>query len=111
MRELQNVIEHAIVLVKHGSEIQAADLPFLGDERPAEPPVVVANEADYQESYYASRDRLVAEFEQRYLVRLVNRAEGNLCLASRMAGIDRTTLYRLMKEHAIQRRAVVAPNE
>ena len=110
VRELQNVMEHAVVLVKQGSEIQAADLPFLGDERPADPPMVVANDGDFQESYYVSRDRLLAEFERRYLVRLVNRAGGNLCRASRIAGIDRTTLYRLLKEHAIQRRAV-APIE
>jgi DNA-binding NtrC family response regulator len=106
VRELQNVIEHAVVLVKQGSEIQAADLPFLGEERPAEPPVVMASDGDFQESYYVSRDRLVAEFERRYLVRLVNRADGNLCRAARIASIDRTTLYRLMKEHGIQRRAL-----
>ena len=106
VRELQNVIEHAVVLAKQGSEIRATDVPFLKDERPPDPPVVVANDGDFQESYYVSRDRLLAEFERRYLVQLVNRAEGNLCHASRIAGIDRTTLYRLMKEHAIQRRTV-----
>ena len=106
VRELQNVIEHAVVLVKQGSEIQAADLPFLGEERQADPPLVVASDADFQESYYASRDRLLAEFERGYMIRLVNRAEGNLCRAARVAGIDRTTLYRLLKEHGIQRRAV-----
>ena len=106
VRELQNVIEHAVVLVKAGSEIQPADLPFLGEQRPVEPPVVLAADGDFQESYYTARDRLLAEFERRYLVLLVNRAEGNLCRAARTAGIDRTTLYRLMKEHGIQRRAL-----
>jgi DNA-binding NtrC family response regulator len=108
VRELQNIIEHAVVLAKPGSEIQAAELPFAENERPADPPVVVASDGDFQESYYVSRDRLLAEFERRYLVRLVNRAEGNLCRAARIGGIDRTTLYRLMKEHGIQRRAVPA---
>ena len=106
VRELQNVMEHAVVLVKAGSEIQPADLPFLGEQRPLEPPVVLAADGDFQESYYTSRDRLLAEFERRYLVLLVNRANGNLCRAARTAGIDRTTLYRLMKEHGIQRRAL-----
>ena len=108
VRELQNVIEHAVVLVKAGSEIQAGDLPLLGEQRPVEPPVVLAGDGDFQESYYTSRDRLLAEFERRYLVLLVNRAGGNLCRAARTAGIDRTTLYRLMKQHGIQRRALPA---
>jgi DNA-binding NtrC family response regulator len=108
VRELQNVIEHAVVLVKAGSEIQMADLPFLGEQRPVEPPVVLASDGDFQEPYYTARDRLLAEFERRYLVLLVNGAEGNLCRAARTAGIDRTTLYRLMKQHGIQRRALPA---
>jgi len=110
VRELQNVIEHAVVLIKAGAEMQPADLPFLGERRPVEPPLVLAAEGDFQESYYVSRDRLLAEFERRYLVLLVNRSEGNLCRAARTAGIDRTTLYRLMKEHGIQRRALPPPD-
>jgi len=108
VRELQNVIEHAVVLLAPGTEIQPADLPFLHEVRLPQATLSFPTDGPLQESYYVSRDRLLAEFERRYLLMLVNRAGGNLCQAARMAGIDRTTLYRLMKEHGIQRRALPA---
>lgn len=106
VRELQNVIEHAVVLLEPDAEIQPADLPLLAEERPPDTTVSFGGEDGEQESFYVARDRVLAEFERRYLLLLVNRAGGNLCQAARMAGIDRTTLYRLMKQHGIQRRSV-----
>jgi transcriptional regulator of acetoin/glycerol metabolism len=55
------------------------------------------------EGYYSARDRLVADFERSYLSRLVGRAGGNMSKAARLGGIDRTTLYRLLERHSLQR--------
>ena len=119
VRELQNVIEHAVVLLEPGHEIQPSDIPFIGESRgtpgtglggsdaadllPAsEEPVFGGSE----ETYHAARDRVVADFERRYLTWLINRAGGNMSKAARLAAVDRTTLYRLMERHGLQRETI-----
>jgi DNA-binding NtrC family response regulator len=105
VRELQNVIEHVAVVVEPGADIRPEDLHLTGDPTPD---VTGANPASListllEESYHAARDRVVAQFERQYLTWLVNRASGNMSKAARIAGVDRTTLYRLMERHGLQR--------
>src|SRR5438477_7452171 len=105
VRELQNVIEHVAVVVEPGADIRPEDLHLTGDPTPE---VTGANPASListllEESYHAARDRVIAQFERQYLTRLVNRASGNMSKAARIAGVDRTTLYRLMERHGLQR--------
>jgi DNA-binding NtrC family response regulator len=57
-----------------------------------------------EEPYYTARDRLVAEFELHYLTKLLAQAGGNMSKAARAAGVDRTTLYRLMERHGLDRK-------
>src|SRR6266436_6518042 len=103
VRELQNVIEHAVVLLEPGAEVRPEDIPFL--ESGATDPEKLADEAPESDdaSYYAARDRLLARFDRRYLTRVVMRAGGNLSKAARLAQVDRTTFYRLMERHGLQR--------
>jgi DNA-binding NtrC family response regulator len=61
----------------------------------------------HDEPYHVARDRILAEFERRYLTALVNRAAGNMSKAARLAGVDRTTLYRLMEKHGLQRETIM----
>jgi DNA-binding NtrC family response regulator len=112
VRELQNLIEHLVVIAEPGSSIQSAQLPFMGaDEAP-----VVESDAPLGglvdgEPYHVARERILAEFERRYLTALVNRAAGNMSKAARLAGVDRTTLYRLMEKHGLHRETIMtAPN-
>jgi len=105
VRELQNVIEHVAVVVEPGADIRPEDLHLTGDSTPE---VTGANPASListllEESYHAARDRVIAQFERQYLTWLVNRASGNMSKAARIAGVDRTTLYRLMERHGLQR--------
>jgi DNA-binding NtrC family response regulator len=105
VRELQNVIEHVAVVVEPGADIRPEDLHLTGDPTPE---VSGANPASListllEESYHAARDRVIAQFERQYLTWLVNRASGNMSKAARIAGVDRTTLYRLMERHGLQR--------
>jgi DNA-binding NtrC family response regulator len=107
VRELQNVIEHVAVLAQPGKTIGQADLALRdGGEAPA--PSIVGPQsmipAGLDESYHAARDRVIAQFETQYLDWLVKRAGGNLSKAARVAGVDRTTLYRVMERHGLQRR-------
>jgi DNA-binding NtrC family response regulator len=104
VRELQNVIEHVAVIAEPGASITPADLQLAGD--PALTPG--ANPASListllEESYHVARDRVIAQFERQYLTWLVNRASGNMSKAARIASVDRTTLYRMMERHGLQR--------
>jgi len=103
VRELHNVIEHAVVLLAPGAEVRPEDIPFVSDNGGAAEMDGLAEEANTDESYYEARDRLLAKFDRRYLTRVVLIAGGNLSKAARIAKVDRTTFYRLMERHGLQR--------
>jgi DNA-binding NtrC family response regulator len=117
VRELQNVIEHAVVLLEPRQTVHATDLPDLAAGAPtargaaaaAQQGSIVAVQHIQEESYHGARERVLAHFESRYLQWLVGKADGNMSRAARAAGVDRTTLYRLMDKHNLQRDAVIAP--
>ncbi len=104
VRELQNVIEHVAVLTEPGAVIRPEDLPLTAETRST----ASTNSASLvstmlEESYHDARERVIAQFEMQYLTWLLNRANGNMSKAARIAGVDRTTLYRLMERHGLQR--------
>ncbi len=108
VRELQNVIEHAVVMLEPGQAVQPEEIPLGGETGAA-----AAEEAEgfvasdiLGQSYHVARERVIAQFEKRYLTWLVSRAGGNMSKAARLAGVDRTTLYRLMERHGLQREMV-----
>jgi DNA-binding NtrC family response regulator len=115
VRELQNVVEHAVVLLEPGAEIQIEDIPFIGEQKAAaaaaEQAPTLEVEGPPGESYHAARDRLLSAFERRYLTRLVQQAGGNMSKAARIAGVDRTTLYRLMERHGLERNLLTSATE
>jgi len=105
VRELQNVIEHAVVLFEPAAEMHAEDLPFLKTPAPQAGRVSLALDAasESDASYYAARNQLLANFEREFLTRVIAHAGGNMSKAARRAGIDRTTFYRLMERHGLER--------
>ena len=104
VRELQNVIEHVAVLTEPGAVIRSEDLP-LAPEAPVSPTTNSASliSTMLEESYHGARERVIAQFELQYLTWLLERANGNMSKAARIAGVDRTTMYRLMERHGLQR--------
>jgi len=106
VRELQNVMEHAVVLLEPGSEVRPEDLPFI-DGQAQHPGHVPLPTEFHDEPYHVARERLLAQFERGYLGWLVERAGGNMSKAARIAGVDRTTLYRLMEKHGLQRDTII----
>jgi DNA-binding NtrC family response regulator len=104
VRELQNVIEHTAVLLDPEQLIRPDDIP-LYDDAPGDIPseARAAPAAASSDPYHVAKDRVVAQFEKDYLAALVARASGNMSKAARLAGVDRTTLYRLMDKHQLMR--------
>jgi DNA-binding NtrC family response regulator len=104
VRELQNVMEHAAVLMESGRDVTPDDLPDLSvavDSDLAMPGLELTQFEDL--SYRDARDRMLSRFESGYLQWLVRHAGGNMSRAARLAGVDRTTLYRLMEKHGFRR--------
>src|SRR5439155_3773774 len=92
------------VLTEPGAVIRPEDLPLTADARST----VSTNSTSLvstmlEESYHDARERVIAQFEMQYLTWLLNRANGNMSKAARIAAVDRTTLYRLMERHGLQR--------
>lgn len=108
VRELQNVVEHTMVLADPGSEIQPENIPFIAG--PSSDGIGGSGSFttfDMDEEYHVARDRVLAEFEKSYLTSVVTRAGGNMSKAARLAGVDRTTLYRLIEKHDLRRDTIL----
>ena len=112
VRELQNVVEHMVVLLRAGADIQPEDIPVIDGAMPTEDTdesAAVMRDADgaIAEGYRRARERLLGRFERRFLQRLVTQADGNVSRAARIARLNRTTLYRLMERYGLQRKLLV----
>ena len=103
VRELQNVLEHVTVVAEPGRPIRPDDIPIYEDAAPESTATAGLPAAIFNESFHTAKEQLVTHFEREYLARLTARAAGNMSKAARLAGIDRTTLYRLLEKHNIRR--------
>ncbi len=102
VRELQNIIEHVAVVAEPGSEIAPSDIPVYDDASDSDSATGLPA-AVYSDPFHAAKHSLISHFEREYLSRLTSRAGGNMSKAARLAGIDRTTLYRLMEKHGFNK--------
>ena len=94
VRELENLIHRAVVMTD-GAVLRvgpAADP--RADGRPAALTVRGFREA---------KARAIAAFEKAYLAELLARTRGNLSLAARLAGKERSRLGKLVKKHGLAR--------
>src|SRR5438105_3081266 len=116
VRELQNVIEHLVVLLRPGADVQPEDIPVIDGPMPTEDPDESASaikDADnaIADGSRATRERLLGRFERRFLQQLVTQADGNVSRAARIARLNRTTLYRLMERYGLQRKLLASDLE
>jgi DNA-binding NtrC family response regulator len=102
VRELQNVVEHLVVLAQPGSVIEPEDIPVY-QEREVFSDQPATFGLPMHEAYHVAKDQVLATFEKEYVTRLVSRASGNMSRAARLASVDRTTLYRLLERHGFRR--------
>jgi DNA-binding NtrC family response regulator len=113
VRELQNVVEHMVVLLRPGAEVQPEHIPVIDGLVPTADPEESASairEADdaIAGGYRKARERLLGGFERRFLQQLVTEADGNISRAARIARLNRTTLYRLMERYGLQRKLLAS---
>lgn len=94
VRELQNVLKRTLAMVRHQT-IVPEDLP--------DPIVAAAGRLPSagDGGFFAQRERRVASFEREYLTQLLAQTGGDVSRAARDAQLPRGTLYRLLKNHAL----------
>ena len=90
VRELRNTIER-LVVSSRGPMIEAVDLP--GNETASQP--------SPGESSFANLTTL-DDLERRYLLHVLDAANGNRTRAAEILGIDRRTLYRMAERFGIE---------
>jgi DNA-binding NtrC family response regulator len=111
VRELRNVIEHLVVMVAPGEEIEPDAVVFIDDDASESGAKgAVFGPALMGLEYHAARDQVLSRFEVDYLTHVVQSSSGNISDAARIAGVDRTTLYRLMEKHGMGRDNLVNPS-
>ena len=104
VRELENVIERAVVLTSN-EVLDVEDLPPGFQESPhAGSPVEVFSLAHLP---YAQAKRLAMRaFERRYLTALLEKNNNNVSSAARAAGVDRSNFRRLLKQYEVAGRSM-----
>jgi transcriptional regulator with GAF, ATPase, and Fis domain len=104
VRELRNVLLRALPFVD-GSTLglealpDALRRPSAGRGRPESGEIPLPGP---DVAFHEAKDRMLEAFERSYLEGLMERAEGNLSRAARIAGVDRKTVSRLLKRHGIR---------
>jgi DNA-binding NtrC family response regulator len=108
VRELENAIEHAVVLARSDT-IVPADLPFVhspqdsiafGERPPASQPSPFTLPTELGDLPFAeAKKRAVALFENAYLSSMLERTGGNISEAARQSGLDRSNFRRVIKKN------------
>jgi DNA-binding NtrC family response regulator len=90
VRELENVIERAVLVAK-GTEITVADLPEA-----------FRQQASARADFVVPPHRTLAEIERLAIQQTLERTNGNKQEAARILGLYRPTLYSKMRKHGLQ---------
>ena len=100
VRELENAV-HREVLLGDRPEITLAEIGAAidGGRRPAEDVGITR--------FHVAKARAVADFERAYVADLLQRTRGNISLAARLAGKDRSRLGKLVKKYGLDARRAV----
>ena len=105
VRELRNVIERAITLMD-GDTLTVSHLPEYILQEGVKKRFISSSPILARFSYREAKERWIAAFEKEYLTRLLGEAKGNISLAAQRAGLNRRTIYRLMKRHNLTRQDI-----
>jgi DNA-binding NtrC family response regulator len=98
VRELENVIEYALAL-GNGEELGVEDLPLELSEGRSQ-----TNADDLRELLQAYMNDAVplAEIEKRYILSVLQQFGGNQVRAAAALGIDRSKLYRRLRQYGVK---------
>jgi DNA-binding NtrC family response regulator len=100
VRELENLV-HRSFLLAEGPELRFAVAPGSAAAAPAAP--AAQPSALTSESFRAAKAKAIESFERAYVAELLARAEGNISLAARLAGKERSRLSKLIRKHGFTR--------
>jgi DNA-binding NtrC family response regulator len=92
VRELRNYVERSVVLQKASPTSRRASGVNAGS----------AGVADIGVPFKIAKDGAIDTFERGYLTALLDAAGNNMSKASRMAGMDRMYLHRLVQKHGLR---------
>jgi DNA-binding NtrC family response regulator len=119
VRELLNVVERTALLWNKEGKVCAEDISLgvasTNPEPPTPPkkryeynddyrPAVSMNIQDYSgesRNYTLMKKKWSEQFEREYLINLLNHTQGNVTLAAKESGIDRSNFLRLLRRHGI----------
>jgi DNA-binding NtrC family response regulator len=87
VRELRNAVERAVLLPNH---------PTLGFEAPPKKEGQFGD-VDIDVPFKVAKQRLVDEFDRRYLEALLEAHDNNISAAARAAGIERMSIYKMIR--------------
>jgi two-component system response regulator GlrR len=87
VRELRNAVERAVLLPNH---------PQLGFEAPPKKEGQFGD-VDIDVPFKVAKQRLVDEFDRRYLEALLEAHDNNISAAARAAGIERMSIYKMIR--------------
>ena len=93
LRELENIIERAVVLATT-RQIEVAHLPIHLQEGGSIPMAA-------EEGFLKAKARVVALFEQQAIIRFLTEARGNISMAAQRAGITRRNFHRLLSKYSV----------
>jgi DNA-binding NtrC family response regulator len=108
VRELENVLERAFVITEKDfieTILFSHDVKASGSQEPAPYPINV------EIPFKVARAIVEKRFEKAYLREALNRSGGNVSETARMTGINPRTLWRKMKEYAIEKDPIVTQFE
>jgi two-component system, NtrC family, response regulator GlrR len=96
VRELRNYLEQSVIL-----KIKPA-LGFAPEAQLPEAPSTELTTGLEQLPLTAAKNELVARFEQRYVTNLLERTKGNVAEAARVSGVNRATLFRMIRRYGLR---------
>lgn len=101
VRELESIVQSTLAL-DYGSIVSARHIELGLDRDPPPSRTHVGLEWDLSLGFAAGKQKLLEQFERAYLVQALERTDGNMAAAARDAGIDRKTLWRLLRKYGLE---------
>jgi DNA-binding NtrC family response regulator len=98
VRELRNIVTRAVALSPQNTRFSAMPLLLSGTTAKRDTEWVARADRPFQEA----KAEVIARFERDYLEDLLIRAGGNLSQASRLSGVERKHLYRLLDKNGLR---------
>ena len=98
VRELRNVVEATVAM----GEPPSLSRSLVGDEGAVDGSGQIALPPLLPLPYKDARAAVLARFEARYLAHWLDKAEGNVSKAARLAKVDRSHFFHLLRRHGLR---------